>query len=72
MASGTKLVYKVGTTGGKKTYTFNRAKSTGNVAANVKALAQGIITYGTFFQPQPITVNSAKLVVTTETNINIS
>ncbi len=71
MASGTKLVYKVGTTGGTKTYTFNRAKSSASTAA-VKALAQGIITHGTFFQPQAITVNSAKIVVTTETDIDIS
>lgn len=71
MASGTKLVYKVGTTGGTKTYTFNRAKASASTSA-VKALAQGIITNGTFFQPQPITVNSAKIVVTTETDIDIS
>lgn len=71
MATGTKLVYKVGTTGGTKTYTFNRAKP-GATTASIKALAQGIITNGTFFQPQPITVNSAKLVTTTETSIDLS
>lgn len=71
MASGTKLVYKVGTTGGTKNYTFNRAKSNAATSA-VKALAQGLITYSTFFSPQPITVNSAKMVVTVENEIDIS
>ena len=71
MANTTKLVYKVGTTGGTKTFTFNRAKS-GATTANIRALATGLTTYGTFFQPQVLTVNSAKLVTTTDTTISLT
>lgn len=71
MAISTKLVYKVGTTGGTKTYTFNRADPSATTN-NIRALAAGLTTHGTFFQPQVLTVNSAKLVTTTETNISLT
>lgn len=71
MAVNTKLVYKVGTTGGTKTYTFNRVKS-GATTNDIRALAAGLTTHGTFFQPQVLTVNSAKLVTTTETSISLT
>lgn len=71
MASGTRLVFSLGTTSGTKTWSINRAKP-GATTANIKALANGLITHATFFQPQPLTVNSVKLVTTTETTIDIS
>lgn len=71
MASGTKLVYKVGTTSGSKTWTINRAKPSASTAS-IRALAQGFITYASFFNPQPLTVNSAKIVTTTETEVSLT
>jgi len=73
MANSQKLVFSVGTTAGKKTWTVARAKPAGSIIpTDVKSLAQGFLTNATMFNPQPVSFNSAKLVTTTETNINIS
>lgn len=71
MAAGTKLVFSVGTTSGTKTWSISRAKPSATTN-NIRALAQGFITNATFFNPQPLTVNSAKIVTTTETNISLT
>ena len=39
---------------------------------NVKALVQGLITNGTYFVKPPVAASMAKLVTTTETNIDLS
>lgn len=71
MATTTKLVLKMGTTGGAKNYSFNYADDTTS-SATVKSAVQAIITNGTLFNPQPVNCSGAKFVTTTETEVDIS
>lgn len=71
MAAGTKLQLQFETMSGTKTWTFSNAKSNATTA-NVRTLAQTMITNGTLFQYQPIRVSSAKIVTTTENVLDVS
>ena len=71
MASSSKLVFEMGTTQGKKNYTVNYANSDVESPA-VRALAAGFVTNSALFDPQPLTCNGAKLIVTEETVFDIS
>ena len=71
MASGVKLQMKFETMSGVKTWTFNNAK-TNATTNNVRTLAQAMITNGSIFEYQPVRVSSAKLVVTTEQEYDVS
>ena len=52
-------------------FTFNYAKSNASTA-NIKALANGLITNGSIFEHVPVTAKTAKLVVTNETTIDVT
>ena len=72
MASGCKLVITfIDTTSMERDFTFNYAKSSATVE-NIKALAQGIITNGSIFENVPVSAKIAKLVVTSETTIDVA
>lgn len=72
MAAGTKLVIVfTDADNANKTFSFNYAKP--DVTANqVKALAEGIITNGSIYEHTPVSVKSAKLVTTSETDIAVN
>lgn len=71
MASGTKLQLKFGTAYGEKTWTFNYAKSNAS-SQNVNTLMDTMITNGSIYRYPPLSKVSAKLVVTSETDISVS
>lgn len=71
MANTTKLVLKLGTTAGTKTWSFNYAKSNATTQ-NIKALADAMIANGSIYRYPPLTKESAQLVVATTTDIDIS
>lgn len=72
MAVGTKLIITfLDASSTERNFTFNYAKSNATTQ-NIKALAQGLITNGSIFTNVPVTAKSAKLVVSTETDIDIS
>ena len=70
MASGTKLQIRCGTSSGEKTWTFNYAKSNATTA-NIRALAQALVENGSIYKYPPLVANSAKLIVTSETSIDL-
>ncbi len=71
MAASTKLHLEFNTnTSSKATFNFNYADP--NVSDNdVKALMNVMITSGAIFENVPISIDSAKLVVTTEQALNV-
>ena len=72
MAAGTKLVITfVDADSANRNFSFNYAKS-GATTANIKALANGIVANGSIFEHVPVTPKSAKLVTTTEANVDIT
>lgn len=66
----TALKLKLGTTAGVKTWTFNYAKSNATTA-NIKALADAMITNGSIFRYPPLTKESAQIIQTTTTTVDI-
>ena len=72
MAAGCKLVMTfLDSTGTERDFSFNYAKSDAS-NANIKALAQGIVTNGSIFTHVPVTAKRAKLVVVSETDIPVT
>lgn len=71
MASGTKIVFRFGTTSGEKNFSYNYADDDAT-SANVKAAMQAMITNGSIFRYPPLTAISAKYVITTEGEYDIS
>ena len=72
MAESTKLVFGFETSTGKSmTLSYNYAKPAAS-AANVKALANGIIANGSIFANVPVTAKSAKNVTTSEHEYDLS
>ena len=70
--AGCKLVITfVDADSANRDFAFNYAKSNATTA-NIKALAQGIITNGSIFENVPVSATTAKLVVTSETNIPVT
>ena len=72
MASGTKLVMSFNDGEGiTRKFTYNYIKP-GLTTTNLKNLMNGMITNGSVFKYPPATKKSAKLVTTTETEIDVS
>lgn len=71
MATNTKLVLTFRDEDGEKLNKSFNYIDPEIEAASVKALMQGMIANGTIFDRQPASMSSAKLVETTETQINI-
>ena len=68
---GSRLVLTFGTSDSTTTHSFSYANADAT-AANVKALANGIIANGSIYAKIPLTAKSAKIVTTTETDYNLS
>lgn len=71
MASGTTLKMQFDTLSGTKTWSFKYGKSTAT-ASNIKALGSSMIANGSIYTNPPLVLRSAKMVVTTETEFDIS
>lgn len=70
MANSTKLVLKFGTASGVKTWTYNYAKSNATTV-NIRALMDGMITNGSVYQYPPLTKESAEIVTTSTTPVDV-
>lgn len=71
MPSNIKLILRFGTTSGEKNFTYSYADD--DVAANnVKTAMQTMITNGDIFKYPPLTAISAKVQVTSTTDIDIT
>lgn len=71
MAATTKLILRFGTLSGEKNFTYNY----GNADApdsDVKAAMQAMITNGSIFKYPPLSMISAKVQVTTESEFDLS
>ena len=71
MASSAKLQLKFGTLSGVKTWSFSYA-DTEVTQQNVTAAMQAMINNGSIYKYPPLTADSAKIVVTTETDFDVS
>ena len=72
MAAGCKLVITfIDTTSTERDFVFNYAKSSAT-PTQIKAVAQGLIENGSIFENVPVSAKSAKLVVTSETTIDVA
>lgn len=71
MAAGTTLKMSFETMTGKKTWSYGHANPSVTLA-NVKALGQAMVTNGSVYQNQPLTLTSAKLVTTTESEFDLT
>lgn len=71
MASGTKIVLRFGTTSGEKNFTYNYGDDDAT-SANIKAAMSAFIANGQIFKYRPMTAISAKYVITTEGEFDIS
>lgn len=69
--AGTSLQMKFGTTHGDKTWTFNYAKADTSVAT-IKNLGQVMIANGEIFYNRPLSLESAELVTTSVTQVDVS
>ena len=70
MAAGTQLKLQFDTLSGTKTWTYNYAKANAS-AANVRALCSAMIANGSIYTNPPLVIKSAKLVTTTEQEIDV-
>ena len=72
MANAVKLVMTFTCADGK-THDFSYKYADQNAAtSSVKALIAGIITNGSIFERAPVSIENAKMVVTTETEYDLS
>lgn len=73
MAAGVKLVMKFGTAeaGVNTTFSYNYANRAAD-EEDVKALVAGMIANGAIFENVPVTAISAKTVITTENEYDLS
>lgn len=71
MASSTKIVFRFGTTSGEKNFTYNYGNDEVS-GATVKATMNTMIANGSIFRYPPLTIISAKTVITTESDIDVS
>ena len=67
----TKLRIVFNTASGTVTHNYSYVNP-GASAANVQALANGIVTNGVIYSQQPLSVKSATIITTTETSIPLS
>jgi len=66
-----RLVLEFTTSSGDKSFSFNYADPQ-VTSADVKALAQAMITNGDIYETVPLTIKSAKIVTTTTTMYDLS
>lgn len=66
-----RLVFECVTSGGTKTFSYNYASPTVS-NATVRALGNGLITYGSIFENVPTSIRAAKLITTTTTAFDLS
>ena len=72
MAAGTTLAITfLDAQGAERKFTFKHANPSA-AAARVKSAAAAIITNGSIFKYVPVSAKSAKLITTTETDLDIS
>ena len=71
MANSVSLQLKFGTMSGVKTWTFKNADEEVEQATVVTAM-QAMINNGSIYRYPPLTADSAKLVVTTESSFDVS
>lgn len=71
MASGTKIVFRFGTPSGEKNFSYNYGNDDAS-AATVKATMNTMIQNGSIFRYPPMTIISAKSVITTESEFDLS
>lgn len=70
MAAGTKLILRFGTTSGEKNFTYNYGNASATVH-DVRNAMQTMIDNNDIFQYPPLTMISAKVQVTTESDFNL-
>ena len=71
MAAGAKLILRFGTMAGEKNFTYNYGNREA-LASDVKAAMNAMIQNGSIFQYPPLTIVSAKVQVTSETEFDLS
>ena len=72
MASGSKLVITfLDAEGASRSFSFSYATPSA-APARIKSAAEAIVANGSIFRHVPVSVKSAKMVVTTENEIDIS
>lgn len=71
MASSAKLQLKFGTLSGVKTWSYSYA-DTEVTQQQVTTVMQAMINNGSIYKYPPLTADSAKVVVTTETDFDVS
>lgn len=70
MASSTKLQLKFQTAYGEKTWNFNYADEDAT-NADIKNLVQVMIANGSIYATPPLSISTAKIIKTTETDITL-
>lgn len=71
MAAGTKIILRFGTSSGEKNFTYNYGNSEA-LASDVKTAMQTMIANKEIFRYQPMTIISAKVQVTSESEYDLS
>lgn len=71
MASSSKLVITCETAAGDKNFSYNYSNPEVS-SARVVALGNGLVTNASIFKHSPLVFKAAKVVTTTETDIDIS
>ena len=71
MANTTKLIMQFGTDAGETMSLSYNYIDPAVDAENVQALAETILTGGSIFEKNPIMIKAAKLVTTTETDVDL-
>lgn len=69
--TGRRLEMKFGTLTGTKTFSVKNIKE-GAAAADVKTLMQAMITNGSIYTYPPLTAESATIIETVETDVDLS
>lgn len=71
MAAGVKMVLRFGTASGEKNFTYNYGNSEASVS-DVKTAMNTMIANGDIFKYPPLTIISAKSVITSEVEYDLS
>lgn len=71
MASGTRLKFVFDTADGTTTHNINYANADAT-STNINAAAQAFITNGSMFTKVPLSIKSATMITTTETDVTPS
>ena len=71
MAAGSKVILRFGTSSGEKNFTYNYGDASTS-GSDVKAAMNTMIANGSIFKYVPLTIISAKVQVTSETEFDLS